>query len=411
MSTTWLGRWFGKGTRRAVASPSRFRPQLESLEDRAVPAAALQVQSLAAGGITPTFLAQELFPGLPISNVSYTGSNFASGTFSNADTLIGIPQGIVLDSGRVQDLPGPNTGGSGTNFNLPGDPLLDNIVAPVKTFDAVVLQFDVIPNTSSITFTYVFGSQEYNNFINDGFPDIFGLFVNGQNVALVPGTGQPITVDNINLNQNSQLYINNAGPGDPFPTTTPINIHLNGLTTMLHATASVTPGQLNHIRLSVADAGDGIFDSAAFIQAGVTSSAGVPGAGVFGGVSSFLTAYRPFRYAFRSLEENTRTSGPIPLSGPAADGTFDGNVTIVNNGPDPAKGPIGLVFHGLPEGVQLVNASGTDPKTGDPLLTFSVLELEPGEVLRVPVKFRNPLHKPLGTFFEGPYFVDVLTTV
>src|SRR5205823_6269024 len=97
-------------------------------------------------------------------------------------------------------------------------------------------------------------------------------------------------------------------------------------------------------------------------------------------------------------------------SGGANDATFDGNLTIVNQASFDITGPLILTFRDLPPDVQLMNATGTDAKTGAPVITVPINTLSIGEVLRVPVKFRNPLGRPLGTFVEGPYFVDVTSS-
>ena len=84
--------------------------------------------------------------------------------------------------------------------------------------------------------------------------DNFGLFVNGNNVALVPGSNTPVGIDTVNLGLNSQFYINNARPTDPNPAPGPLlNTEMDGLTKVLVATATVTPGTVNHIKLAIAD--------------------------------------------------------------------------------------------------------------------------------------------------------------
>ena len=62
-------------------------------------------------GISPTDLAQLLAgPGVTVSNVSYTGSNVSAGTFVETDpSVIGFEEGVVLSSGWVDDVPGPNS--------------------------------------------------------------------------------------------------------------------------------------------------------------------------------------------------------------------------------------------------------------------------------------------------------------
>jgi hypothetical protein len=111
-----------------------------------------------------------------------------------------------------------------------------------------------VPEGSTLTFTYVFGSEEYNEFVKAGFNDVFAFFLNGSNVALLPGTSTPVGIDTINRNTNPQFYSNNADQTDPFPATPPLlNTQLDGLSKVLTVTAPVNPGVVNHIKLAIAD--------------------------------------------------------------------------------------------------------------------------------------------------------------
>src|SRR5438105_3764523 len=124
-----------------VPAPTRrdFRPRLEVLEDRSVPA--LAVTDL-TGGLTAQALAQSLAgSGVAISNVTYTGTNTSAGEFSGGTGIIGFESGIILSTGTAKGVIGPNKSDStSTTLGTPGDPQLDAIVAPNVTDDATVLQ-------------------------------------------------------------------------------------------------------------------------------------------------------------------------------------------------------------------------------------------------------------------------------
>lgn len=390
-----------------VPAPTRrhCHPRLEVLEDRSV--LALAVTDL-TGGLTPQALAQSLAgSGVTISNVTYQGNNLSAGEFSGGTGILGIESGVVLSTGHAKGIIGPNVDAGGTaspsfDNGLPGDSSLAGLAGTTigNTFDATVLEFNFVPVGNTISFNYVFGSEEYNEFVNAGFNDVFGFFLNGQNVALVPGSNTAVGVDTVNLTTNPQFYVNNATGSDPNPATPPLlNTDLDGLTKVLTVTANVNPGVVNHIKLAIADTGDGILDSDVMIQSGSFTSPPMPQ----------LEAFRPFRYAFRSLEQNEGQLGPLPVGGPANVPTYDGLVTVVNVGNGTALGPVTVTFRGLPVGVQLVNATGLDATTGDPFITVPVKDIPPNNTtpLRIPVKFTNPLNQPLGTFFLGPYFIDV----
>ncbi len=181
-------------------------------------------------------------------------------------------------------MPGPNTVDNVTTINgQPGDAGLDALL-PVgeSSEDAAVLTFDFVPDASSVSFKYVFSSDEYNEFVGQGFNDVFGFFVNGTNCATVGG--QPVSVDTINGGNpfgtgasNPTLYRNND-PNDPGPAT--IDTQMDGLTTVLTCAAPVNANQTNTMKLAIADVGDSSFDSNVFIEAGslTTQPPDVPGA-------------------------------------------------------------------------------------------------------------------------------------
>jgi hypothetical protein len=67
-------------------------------------------------------------------------------------------------------------------MNLPGDNNLDN-VSSADTYDATVLEFDFVPATDNISFNYVFGSEEYLEFVNAGYNDVFAFFISGPGIV------------------------------------------------------------------------------------------------------------------------------------------------------------------------------------------------------------------------------------
>ena len=218
-----------------------------------------------------TQLAQALVgSGVTVSNAKFTGAKTAAGTFTGGATILGIADGIVLSSGKICDVVGPNTADSTTTkHGLPGDAALDKLIPGYKTNDATVLEFDFVPKTNIVTFTYVFGSEEYNEYVNSKYNDVFGFFINGQtvahNVALIPGTSTPVAINNVNNGLNSLYYLDNDY-GDFFPGPWPINTELDGLTVALTVTAKVNADKENTMKLAIADAGDYILDSDVFIK-------------------------------------------------------------------------------------------------------------------------------------------------
>ena len=209
---------------------------------------------------------------LIIENVTFTGSQGSVGFFEGSECNVGLNAGILMSSGNIETAIGPNDlGGAGDNLQQNGDSDL-TIASLSDTYDACVLEIDIVPFVDSLVFHYVFGSEEYLEFVDNGYNDIFAFFVSGPgydentNIALIPNTNIPVSIDNVNEGNNSQYYINN-GNG----TSTPQNIddtfiQYDGITTPLTAVMHVEVGETYHIKLAVADAGDGILDSGVFLS-------------------------------------------------------------------------------------------------------------------------------------------------
>jgi PKD repeat protein len=228
--------------------------------------------------LTPEDLAMMLVgDGITISNVIYTGVNIASGSFYEGDGVVGFERGILLTSGSVYNVVGPNSSDGITGNNgMPGDPDL-SILSGFQTFDASILEFEFIPQEDTVFFRYVFASDEYNEFVNTPYNDVFAFFINGENCARVEGSH--VSINQINYGNpygtapysHPEYYINNdlsEGGGA-------IDTELDGLTVGLTCWANVNPGQVNTMKLAIADASDFVLDSAVFIEASSLTSATV----------------------------------------------------------------------------------------------------------------------------------------
>src|SRR6266480_4937294 len=263
----------------------------------------LVVADLNQPGVTPTVLAQSLVgSGVTISNITYTGNNRAAGKFSGGATILGFDSGVVLASGKVQTYPtdpacsrgveGPNLchegaglvppgasgGANSTSFGAGGDADL-TALAGFSTFDATILQFDFVPMGATVQFQYVFSSEEYSDYSNTPYNDVFGFFINGTmgsgNCATTPAN-QPVSVNTINNGNdvggditphNVALFRDNVRPTGPT-----IDTQMDGLTVVLTCKATVMANQTNHMKLAIADASDSVLDSAVFIEAGSLTS-------------------------------------------------------------------------------------------------------------------------------------------
>ncbi|WP_415711156.1 choice-of-anchor L domain-containing protein, partial [Flavobacterium branchiophilum] len=250
-----------------------------------------------------------------VTNITWsTGSNFNStngiGYFQNTNPNFPLANGVILSTGNVLSAAGPNSGtqsnGSG---NWPGDTQLFNYIdglgidADLNSYNnATVLEFDFVPFSSSMSFDFLFASEEYGTFQCD-FSDAFAFFLTDVtagtapiNLALVPNTNTPIAVTTIRNNAN-----NNACPsansqyfglfnGGTAATTASNNF--NGQTVKMTAQSAVVPFNNYHIKLVIADRNDSQYDSAVFLGGGSfnVGTADISGTGIYSNTHSFLIA-------------------------------------------------------------------------------------------------------------------------
>jgi gliding motility-associated-like protein len=221
-----------------------------------------------------------------VFNIQAIGKKEGIGFFNNGTQAISLNRGIILATGPIENAVGPNTltDKSGDFADFSGDIDLD-ILANEKVRDAVGIEFDFIPLESTVTFSYVFASEEYCEFVGSKFNDVFGFFVSGpgiegeysnkaKNVALIPGTGDLVEINSVNHLKNSGFYVGNELQTDAFACSFDFNekptlelIEYDGYTTVLKSILNLIPCETYHIRLVVADRGDHFYDSAVFLGA------------------------------------------------------------------------------------------------------------------------------------------------
>lgn len=241
-------------------------------------------QLVTTAGQSPADLVQNVLlgSGVTVSNISYNGTPIAIGSFTANVNNFGINEGVVITTGTVQntgDGPhGPNNQpDSGLDNNIGGYGPLTNLIGGTPTYNAAILEFDFVPYSDSVKFNYIFGSEEYPEYVGSQFNDVFAFFISGpgipglQNMALLPN-GQPVAINNVNAGANSAFFVNN-GDG----TQAPYNgsntyLQYDGFTEVLTAAAEVQCGQTYHLIIAIADTGDGILDSGIFLEANSLSS-------------------------------------------------------------------------------------------------------------------------------------------
>lgn len=199
-----------------------------------------------------------------VSNVTFNSNQNASARFVTQNGFLGINGGLLITTGKAIDATGPNdTPSKGDDLSQQGDNTLTSLSGN-QTYDAVILEFDFMSaEDDTVYIRYVFASEEYPEFVNSQYNDVFGFFVSGpgisgqQNIALIPGTNTPVAINNVNQFAFNQFYVDN---------TDSVECQYDGYTTPFIATFIAQAGQTYHLKIAIADAGDGIYDSGVFLE-------------------------------------------------------------------------------------------------------------------------------------------------
>ncbi len=213
-------------------------------------------------GVDPMKMAEQMFgPGIKIVEASFQGDPLSAGIYSGADKFaLGVApanDGVILSTGHADDFtnssgpPNHATNTTADTKGVDGDPQL-NEIAGSKTFDGAIFDAKFVPQGETLTMQVTFSSEEYMEYAKSGFNDAVGIWVNGEKAQLTVGDGD-ISIDNINLRSNSPLYVDNADGSH--------NTEMDGFTVTLTLKAHVNPGEVNDIRIGIADGSDSAYDS------------------------------------------------------------------------------------------------------------------------------------------------------
>ncbi len=215
-----------------------------------------------------TDMAQEVGgKGIVVNSASFMGQSSQAGYFSGGSAAgIGMESGVVLSTGKVDSLQGDSNTSGGTSSVLGGNgyaPLTALTIAP--SYDAAVLSVDFSiagGMGGDAKFEFVFGSEEYNEFVGSNFNDVFAFFLDGtdaeDNVARVPGSNDFISINNVNNGKNSSFYNDNTNGGFAF--------ELDGFTDVFTISLLGLSAGNHTLTMAIADTSDRQLDSAIFIK-------------------------------------------------------------------------------------------------------------------------------------------------
>ena len=294
------------------------------------------------------------YAGMTNISVTTSGDPNAFGTFT--DDPFGLGGGVVISTGNATNV-APNNGANNDRGNILGTDFAPQ--GPDTT--TLTITFDLADNAKGVFVTYVFGSEEFPEFAQSGFNDNFTINVNGANLALLNDRTSEVSIDNLvpdrsNLSSNPD-YIDNNTSNPPGSQGLSGNGKLNddtqldGYTQPLYLIATentgLNIGGSNTITVTVQDAGDGIYDSAALFQAGSLGT--VPPTPPIVRVDSLTTnnqspqitgtTNNPFATVAVTVDGQTYTANnqdaiwslPAGTIDPAlADGTYDVEATVTD---------------------------------------------------------------------------------
>lgn len=216
-------------------------------------------------------MADEIFgDGVYVDSASYSGDGRSSGLYSGADsTTPGVApadSGVILSTGRAQDF--TNSSGTG-NTNERGNTSTNtrgvdndsdfNSLAGTATRDAAFLEVAFIPDGDLLTLDFVLSSEEYPEFSSSQYNDVVGVWVNGVEAQVSIGNGKA-SIGNINEGNAGNIYVDNTA--DQY------NTEMDGFTITLTFVAPVNAGELNTLKIGVADVADSSYDTNLLIAGG-----------------------------------------------------------------------------------------------------------------------------------------------
>lgn len=292
--------------------------------------------------------------GIRVGNIKVKGIKEAIAYFETDTTVLGFKKGIVMSTGRVSDVKGPNKRtGTSSVLKSKQDASLNGLTKQ-KTKDVMVIEFDFVPFHNRLSFQYVFGSEEYMEYVGSPFNDVFGFFVSGpglkrKNIALLPDRKTVVSINNVNHKKNKKYYRNNScysqteGSGkigikngfirrlfyfitfrhlSKYKKVNTKIIYINsecsekekakldsvlfnyfefdGLTTNMEAWCYVKPYKKYHIKIAIGDVSDEVFDSGVFLaEKSFTSYR-----------DSLDPAYKPYKDLSKSLNWDSVFTDP-----------------------------------------------------------------------------------------------------
>jgi len=246
-----------------------------------------------------------LGPGVEAFNISVNGDTLqvwlpSVAAFECVDCNLGMDAGMAISTGAASGMAGPNNATSFTSFGASNFGFVDtDLMTLVKANggnsvnDITVIEFDFVAPFDTLSFEYVWASEEYNSYVSSQYNDVFGFFLSGPgisgpfngnavNLAVIPGAETPVSVNTINngeaasgpcmncefFNQpysDDEIYQASITPNSSLPTNE-YYMQYDGYTDVLTARSPVICGETYHVKIAICDASDQELDSGVFLK-------------------------------------------------------------------------------------------------------------------------------------------------
>ena len=232
------------------------------------------------------------------SNITYTGGGSQLGHLTEGEEVFSFNSGLVLSCEVAENIVCPGqlscSDCLGSAFNDPDllavansvPELIGESFAVSSVNDGCVLEFDFVASGTAITLEFVFGSDEYETWVNTQYNDVFAFFLSGPgiegpyarpegfpngalNIAGIPGTDPliPVTISSVNSSMNAEYFVSNQEN---------IGACINGYTVPMLAQHPLICGETYHLKLAIADGSDTALESMVIIKDGTFSNAVQP---------------------------------------------------------------------------------------------------------------------------------------
>jgi len=360
--------------------------------------------------------------GVEAFNITYTGGASQLGYMTGGEDVFTIGSGLVLSSDAAVNIAcefGTCGDCLGTAFNDPDlldiansvPPLINQNFSVSSVNDGCVLEFDFTASGDSISFNYVFGSDEYEAWINTQYNDVFAFFLSGPgivgeyaspagfpdgavNIAGVPDADPPlpITISSVNSGTNSEYYVNNQSEN---------GICILGYTQTFTAEAAVQCGETYHIKLAIADGSDTALESIVVLEEGsfasnsfdLVATASISGNQIFGGDTTVVESCNDAVFIVNRPLADTEDTLEVVISGTATNGvdyeTIDPEV-IMEVGEFSYEIPLNVIPDAEMEGPETVTIEYTYVNLcGDTVLRSATLIIQDFEPTQL--QYENPV--------------------